>query len=41
MASWASDNVKDWFDLNPETGVVTDKHGEEHQSPYSLEGEDG
>jgi len=41
MAAWASDNVEDYFDLDPDTGIVTDKYGEEHQSPYSLEGGNG
>jgi hypothetical protein len=37
MVSWASDNVDEYFDLDPHTGIVTDKWGEEHQSPFSLE----
>ena len=38
MVGWASDNVEGWFDLDADTGIVTDKWGEEHQSPYGLEG---
>jgi hypothetical protein len=41
MASWAIENVEDYHDFDAETGIVRDKYGEEHQSPYSLEGEDG
>ena len=36
MAQWAEENVDGYFDLDPDTGIVTDKWGEEHQSPYSL-----
>ena len=38
MLSWARENGIDTMThlLNPVTGVVRDKHGEEHQSPYSL-----
>jgi len=37
MATWADKHVDEFFDLNAETGIVTDKHGEEFQSPYSLD----
>jgi len=37
MVGWASENVDEWIDLNARSGIVTDKYGEEHQSPYSLE----
>lgn len=39
MLSWARENDIETMThlLDPETGIVTDKHGEEHQSPYSVE----
>lgn len=38
MLSWADDNDIETMThlLDPETGVVTDKQGNEHQSPHSL-----
>ena len=38
MVGWAEINIDGYFDLDPDTGIVTDKWGEEHQSPYGLEG---
>lgn len=37
MAVWATENVEGWIDLDPKTGIVTDRYGEERQSPYGLE----
>jgi len=39
MLSWARENDIDTMThlLDPHSGEVTDKHGETHQSPYSVE----
>lgn len=39
MASWASENDIDWYDADPERGVVIDKYGEEHETPHQVDGE--
>jgi len=38
MLSWARENDIDTLThmLDPENGIVTDKHGERHRSPYSV-----
>lgn len=37
MVQWADEqNIEHYFHLDANTGIVTDKWGEEHQSPYSL-----
>lgn len=37
MATWANENVDEWFDLKPREGVVVDKHGDEYECPHSYE----
>jgi len=39
MAVWADENVDEYIDLDARSGVVTDKYGEEYQSPYSIDQE--
>lgn len=37
MVRWAKENIDvEWFDLNARSGVVTDKYGGEHQTPYKY-----
>jgi hypothetical protein len=36
MATWASEQGIDWYDIQPRTGIVEDTDGEKHQSPYGV-----
>jgi len=42
MLSWANENDIETMThlLDPINGIVTDKNGERHRSPYSLENQD-
>lgn len=40
MYEWAEENVENWFDLHPDTGIVVDKYGEEYQSPHGLDNDE-
>lgn len=42
MATWAKEHVDEWlFDgLRPREGIVRDKYGEEHETPYRYDPED-
>lgn len=39
MIQWANDEGITAFDLDSESGVITDKKGDNYQSPYSTEDE--